>query len=655
MARGSNFGNFYTSSTGISSSYTGGGLGGFGLNAPLRPMAGFILERYGIPSQNVTGSNMSGYDIKSQDATNILKLSLLAEGEGGYFPEVYCGPDGVARLVKVGQPIGVDPGLEDCFLKQTNSVHQKTIDHVLVRGKKALPRRSQKGSVDVMGAGYVYQPSVSCPPGTRSTKNEIIGREAWAVFQRSMQSEQTQDLLKAAVDKTNWETLVAYKMTFSDIPNYCSMSPSQTTPKDVSLQYGGQLNSSFVVDLGDTFDDAGGVTDISGVNAHGAPVLDLVTGTQLLSQFSSVLSNVTGYDFDDNTQYCLLSNECGIYGLSQGQNWYLLPAGENTAEVYIRGSNSSTISARAFDRPDFATLPSTVHYFRLKGSVKNISSISDMIKANIGPEENGDPFDSLGGVQHNNPFRSQIVAGLGGNFGLETSGLYLSYSVARPSIMIRSKYGNAWDVASRLAANGIGYVPVYIYDPPPKTAWANAGEVTLVTPPNPPQDEGDRYEVDSPLDELEGSVLDISAPYLSDDQSLSLASTISTLINNEPGEFASYSYRSGGYNLLPGMQFEGGIINTIEFSYQDKSVMSTNISTGPVYYPIGSYPDSQYVKRSETITRNGTIVAGSNASGQFIVNVDGLGRYEAISSIFEPIYPADKVEVRIMNVPVEKD
>jgi hypothetical protein len=103
------------------------------------------------------------------------------------------------------------------------------------------------------------------------------------------------------------------------------------------------------------------------------------------------------------------------------------------------------------------------------------------------------------------------------------------------------------------------------------------------------------------------------------------------------------------------MKFDNGYVQSIEFVYSDRDVVATNITTGPRYYPIGSYPDSQYVKRSETITRDARVVAGSNSEGAFIVEVDGLGRYEAINTLIEPIYPGDRVEVRVLNVPVEID
>lgn len=630
MARGSDFSGFINNTFGKTAS------------APAGSVAQMVLQNNNIPYKNVVGSSLPGYDIKSQDCVAMLKLSLLGDGSGNEegFPEVYCARDGVATTVVAGKDAN-NPGLKDCFLKTSSANFVNKIDHVLVKGKEPLPYRFNKGPIDVMGNGTPLAFSFTCPTGY-PTKNAALAQEAWAEFERSMQSSTTQNLLKEAVRRSQWENLVGYKVTFAPVPSYVSISLSQSVPRIIDVPFSSQFNTVLTIPIGNNLPDQGGIVDISGLNGVGAQVLDLVRGTDLLGTFPQ-LAEENSYDFNDpNTYFCLLDHECGLVSISRGTNWFLVPAGENAAGIILRRGGSSRDANQVFNG-----FGNTVHFFRREDG--RIESITDMLNENF--STTGELLPALGGSARANPFRGEIVAGLGGSVGLELTSLDLSYSISKPSIQVKSPQGDAAIHASNLAANGVLYYPIVVTDEPAATGHNG----NIVYPPSPPDEEGQKYDVDSEIDELEGTVLDISAPYVGAEGAAALSRKIYTLINGDSGQYLSLSYRAGGYNLLPGMRLPEGCIQTIEFNYNDRDSMSTNITTGPLYYPIGSYGDSQYVKRSESFSRDGWVVAGSNATGTFIVNVDGLGRYEAINGDLQTIYPGDKVEVRLMNVPVELD
>lgn len=618
--------------------YSSGTFGGGTPTSP-KPIASSVLKRNNIPSKNITGSPLTGYDIKAQDSITILKLSLLADGQKQSFPEVYVDADGIPTVVFVGTTLAPINTLKGCFFKTENNTYISRVDHVLVKAKDPLPTRYHGGSVNVMGGGHVNAFGYTCITGN-PVKNTSLSQEAWAVFGRSPQSKSTQDMLKALVQRSQWEQLVGYKVSFADMPSYASMSLSQQTPTQIGVPFTNDFNTSMTITLGDNLPDGGGILDISGLNGIGAPVLDLVKGSDLLKLFPD-LSNEPFYDFGDTDYYCLLDHDCGIMSINRGTNWYLLAGGGNTANLLLRRSSGSKDTYDAFN-----SFETSVKYFRRKEA--GIATIADMLNAN--KQLNGSYF-GLGSTAFENPWRGQIVVGIGGNFGIELTNLQLACSIAQPSIQIKSPKGDAVNIASRFASGGIVYSAIIVQDKPAGTGWN--GQV--VHPPAPPDDEAEAFDVDSPIDELEGTVVDISAPYLGDGGAAQLSSTIHSLINGDAGRYKSYSFKSGGYGILPGMKYDDSYVQSIEFVYSDRDVVATNITTGPRYYPIGSYPDSQYVKRSETITRDARVVAGSNSEGAFIVEVDGLGRYEAINTLIEPIYPGDRVEVRVLNVPVELD
>lgn len=635
MARGTNYGSFY-----VNSSPDGDRVPSIGVTS----IAELVLTKNKVPFTAIGGDALTGYDIKSQDSVSMLKLSLLAEGEGQVFKEVYCKPDGQASVVEVGV---TEPQSQPRNLISSTSTGQfvNKIDHVLIKPKQPLPIRYHAGTVNVMGAGQAEFYQFQCPIGTFS-KNLALKNEAWAAFERSQQSEETQDLLKELVRRSEWEQLVGYKLTFQDIPNYASFSPSQTTPKAVNLPISNVFDGSFDLFLGTSFQDEGGVIDISGLNAVGAPVLDIARGSELAAAFPGIFENDPTYGVTDNDFYVLLSNECSIYSVSRGQNWFLVQNGStDSATVILKGVNTSEASFKIF----YGAF-STTNYFRTKGT--NVTSLADAIRLNI-ENQTGTikvPFPPLSPYVENNPLRNTVVIGLAGNDkGFEMSELQLAYTIAKPSIQIRSPHGDAPEIAAGVAAGGVFYDAIVVKEEPAPTAWNG----TLVYPPKPPDEEGEKFDADSEIDELEGSVIDIQAGWASAEQAKNMSSNIYQLINGDSGSFKSYVFESGGYGILPGMLFEGGVVNTVDFTYGDKDSVTTNITTGPTYYPIGSYSDSYYVKRSETITRNASVVAGSNRDGIFVVDVEGKGVYEAINGLLQPIYPGDRVEVRLINVPTE--
>ncbi|RKZ85085.1 MAG: hypothetical protein DRQ39_07615, partial [Gammaproteobacteria bacterium] len=174
--------------------------------------------------------------------------------------------------------------------------------------------------------------------------------------------------------------------------------------------------------------------------------------------------------------------------------------------------------------------------------------------------------------------------------------------------------------------------------------------------PVPPQNsETASFCPETALDILEGSVIEISTPWLNGDQAQNFANNLFTLVSNQTNSSATYTYSEGGHYMYPGMSFQGQIAHSIEFNYSDKGNQVTTITTGPKYYQSGSAGgDSRYIKRSETISKPGVVIGGDNESGTFSVSVDGLGIYQAINGQIDPIFSGDRVEVKVMNFPVER-
>lgn len=605
-----------------------------------------VLQSAGVCVNGSAGGPLLGYDIKTQDAMSILKLSLL-EVTSDHLVEVYGGPDGCANFVQVGQRQRSLGGV--CLYKSKIGQYQSKVDYVVVTGKNPLPTRYHRGSVNVMGAGFLRWFPMD-GPGLCQATTTSFGQEAWAVFQRDLNDEYTKDLLKALVNRSRWEQLVGYKITFADVPQHCSIGVSNTTPNIASISPGA-TNVPLSAEYGD-----GGVVDVSNVNIFAAPVLDIVKGSDLLSgdlgndiRANHPDAEADNGGFTENDYYILLDHQCGLKALARGEDWFLLGSNaSDSGQVIVRHFPGPIDTAVALGlRSPENTLFSYQHIYRRRD--KDISNITELFTR--ARNNNGDPLDVSGYATSNGPHGLFITGFSGNTLGMEYWSMHLAYSQALPSIAVKSERSDAPQIAQRLVeGGGVVYTAIIVQDKPAPIGL-NGHTVSI---PAPPDEEGQAYDVDSEVDNLTGRVIEISAPFTSRPEGLS--GNLYNLINSDSGEYFSQVNAGGGYTILPGDGFAGseGAVQTIEFKYNVGDSQTTSVTLGPKYYPVGSFGDSQYVRRSETITRTSTVVAGSNSSGRFVVFVPGLGRYEAINGILEPIYPGDKVEVRITNVPVEK-
>jgi hypothetical protein len=647
MARAYTFGDEYGNSTPDgpckSSNATGGGFQFVGASAAGGGgIAGAILSRHNIPNE-VEGSGLPGYDIKSQDCLTMVRLSLLASTGGAFFKEVYIDPmRSIAREVIVGEQEG--PSMGDCISKSTSTEYVNRVDHVIVRGSDPLPVRVHGGSVNVMGAGHPIVFQYNCGL-TYFTKNRTLANAAWAQFETSPQCPEMQEKLKELVKRSEWESLVGYKVKFVGIPKYASMSMSQTTPYSEGFSFAG-YDKFLTLTLGSNEQCEGGIVDISNVNTISAPILDMVRGTDLASAGGTADDRQYGFGYHDI--YALLDHQCYINAIPRGQNWYLLPhSNENQVILRVRRSGGSAVSFEAHAGLQYETAETRVYYFRRTND--NIGSLNDFIQTNIAAGRSMFSFE--GGANEVFGMHGQMVPGFGGAaHGLEVFDFRLAYTVQRPSIHIRSPHGDAPVIAGNLAQGGVTYTAIKIIDKPAAIGH-NGG---LVYPPAPPDDETEEYCPETYIESLQGTIIDMSAPFVGEEGAAGLAGNVLRQINSDNGQYETRVYvPSAGYNVLPGQTIDGLTVHNVELTYADKDSMTINVTLGPRYYQVNSFSDSKYVKRSETVTRTARVVSGSNAAGEFTVNVEGLGTYNAINSIIDPIFPGDRVEVKILNHPIE--
>lgn len=624
-------------------------------NAPTN-LTEFVLKEFGIDWTGVlAGNSLPEYDVKSQDAAQVLKLSLLASSNGNEFNEVYIRGDGLAVNVQVGFTQFNPGGAGTLMHRQIIHVAQEPINNVVAHAKAPLPERVHGPTVDLMGLGSLNQFSFTCPY-TYNPKDNNFKKEAWVEFPRSEHSEITRLALKAAVDRENWESLIGYRAQFADIDIWAVMNPSPTSAARYSAPVADEVDIYLTLD---NTPDSGGAVDISGVSMAAAPVLDIRLGSELIPIAASLgvpdLTDDSLSFFDENAWYVLLAHECGLSSLGRGTNWFLLATGNPTvARIAIRQSAAEGPAAAALNGvvyDSYGIRPRLVY----RSDNKFISSFEDIMNANAlqGQALLGSSF----GVAKADPSHGALKAGMGGNMGLEIWTYNATYTKQRASIQVRSQNNDALTQANKIRIAGVQYTPLIMIETPASAGLAGEAGTGPIEPEPPHNDETDQYCPETVLDTLKGSVLEVSTPWLDASGAQDFANKLYTLILSEYNNTVSSvsTLAETGYSALPGMLYNNEVIHSVEFGYSDRDSQTTTITTGPKFFQAGGAgSDSKYIKRSETINKPGVVIGGNNESGTFSVQVEGLGIYEAINGQIDTVYPGDRVDIKIMNFPVER-
>lgn len=116
------------------------------------PVSQLVLQTFGIPFSlaNVLGGKLPGIDIRNQDATTMLKLSLATElldppGGSAGFAEVELDPFGIARFYVAGAVVATNLDIRYCI---PTSQITTPADLVIVRGFDPPPERQLRDSFD---------------------------------------------------------------------------------------------------------------------------------------------------------------------------------------------------------------------------------------------------------------------------------------------------------------------------------------------------------------------------------------------------------------------------------------------------------------------------------------------------------------------------
>lgn len=259
------------------------------------------------------------------------------------------------------------------------------------------------------------------------------------------------------------------------------------------------------------------------------------------------------------------------------------------------------------------------------------------------------------------------LLGHGGGLGYAVDDMYIGWEIDRPSVLVEHKTGSdALEIASKLR---IRYAPIIETDKRAPIAYKHriAGEsIVDLTDALADTDPTTCQNLqESQLDKMEelseGNVIKTSLPFCATGaECLKVAKTIYDYMSHD--EVQTYSLTCGpDSNVKLGAAVEGFNsnlrIDSINYSYQDSSSYTIEVSLKPVFSAIGSWSINSAVRATEEVSRPAVVTWSAGDGTNYKVDVKGLGPFYAVNCVKggnRMFYVGDTVDVTLYNVPREK-
>ena len=185
---------------------------------PTKPITQLILETFNIPfTLPVLGGTLPGFDMKNQDPTTMLKLSLATElldppgGQGG-FAEIELDEFGIARFYIAGADQALNLDIRYCI--PTSQVVTPA-DLVIVRGYDPPPERQLRTSFDGLKNAEIMEYE-ECAAG--SCDQNAVGKFATISYDDPLLDQTYLDDVVNSYELKAFESLIGYIVDL-DLPD----------------------------------------------------------------------------------------------------------------------------------------------------------------------------------------------------------------------------------------------------------------------------------------------------------------------------------------------------------------------------------------------------------------------------------------------------
>ncbi len=677
---------------------------------PTKPVSQLVLETFNIPfTLPILGSELPGFDIRNQDATTMLKLSLATEllnppdGSAG-FAEVELDEDGIARFFVVGANIATNLDIRYCI---PTSQITTPADLVIVRGFDPPPRRELRTSFNGLKNAELMEYE-EC--AAESCDEKAVGKFATISYDDPLLDQTYLDDIRNSYELKAFESLIGYvvdldlpdgadrddpnfipglKLTFGDTTKEYIKVPSNlmnnfinvgtTSPGGTgAFSTGGENITGTTLSFGSanggggdipvqvtTVDDKTGNCTVSNTSIAGSKIVIPASRFERLNKFGNVESDFIGVSevvfsgrkiitftiFGDIVLDIFIRSQKELINLGHGKNW-----------VWDVDENGNVTIELFSILEDDASAAICDIYQNGAGTDAIVSHSTDT--PNLA-EDTGSA--ALAG----------LVCNIGDRLGYKMlSQICIVVERKRPSLDFFDPNGGAAVIARQFidpnTPFGVKYTPIVIIDEPSPIAYAATAALSNIdgtktiaaediidqadgivdADPTTTQDLEDS-ELSVLQDNTNGATIDITLPFCTDQECLQIAQNFLAQ-QNQTITTQSVVLGPTSEPRLGQIMPDGAIINEISYAYSDSSQYLITITTGPKYLTAGSFNDNKYQLKTEDVTREGVVLQDVGNGAEYVVRVEGFGEITALSMIVEDISVGDRVNVRIYNNPVER-
>jgi hypothetical protein len=627
-------------------------------------LAADVLSTYGIRCGSTIGGNLPNLDIKRMDAIQVIKLSLLeASANDGQIYEPIMSSEGVVDFVAIGGETGLSGG--DVYYEIQTGTYKESCGGVMIIGAMPLAARKEVVWKPIWQGGEkaIYDTTLLV---NEHCLSDEFSQQATIVFNDPHLDSKYEDGINNLYELTS-------KNPYDHILGYANYIdwPGAETDKDAVIKKedtakillplpAGTLGTLVTRPPLDTMGyDNPGCYELGGVTVQnieeGVRVeiptafrFESVRGTNVdkLQSVSDVyvigieISDMRGVPRSDadaanpmpekGSAICTIKmkksyKEC--FKLSKGSHYVVGYSEEEQKTPYIIFIDNT----RTYDP------------IKIDGKIPTQFNISpDSVWTNNG-----------------SPTGEGIILPTGGTHGILVTSIFVSVLLDTPSIVVFHPDGK--NRKARSIAETLTYwvTPLVSVELPRPIAFngqiLNTQDSIIDHDPTTTQNLEDT-EYEKALDEMQGNGMSLNLSFLNSDQCQKLSGALHSFLNSADSGGTESTFVCGPETeaFLGGTGPNGGIVNSITYSYQDSNSYTISVNTGStILGDMSQVEGGASPMRSEDISAVGTIIQDMGNHVNFKVRMDGFGERIAVNLSHHILRVGDKVSCTVHNNPVE--
>lgn len=611
-------------------------------------VAAQVLTACGIPQGAHAGSgggSLSGVDIKRMDAMAAIKASLFESIIGGSLLELIVDHTGVAKIVEVGAG---SASLSDVYYTIQSYSFRNNSSAVMVTGGTPLPERSVGGYIELLSTSFnvkYWQADVIMSACAMANLKRFVT----ITYDDPHRSSNYNDGIDNLYNVTNpFESVVGYAY---DVENgtddpYVEITHSDKATVPIRVSGLGVLAITELAAADYTNEDKDCMRGLGSTVTCGAGAVTLEIPSEL--RFESRVHNSVDKFLGVSSVYVV------GYKATMG----FLPKTDTDSMSVPSSSNVDVWIIPEDTTLDIVKLDEGKHYAVGYDSSEVCIQFADRAPLDMqGICGEGVEVLIPSWVASNDSFSQTVdLLPLNESEVIVVTEIWAAIDIDSPCINIFDPKGSAMDIAESMS---IRIAPIKLIKNPAPVGY-NGSSVDLKDgvadhDPTTTQD-FQSSAIENAMDAMNGKVgMSVTmACFTSESEVATFSGNLQNLYDGDSGVSTVFLCGPGSH-AEPGDSCGGGIVNSVEYRYNDSASATVSIETGPKFASnfVGSVSGGTYSKAVESVTLMGTVVGDCGNGSHYTVFLEGIGRTEAMSGVIDIIRVGDIVSVSVNNNPVE--